>query len=661
MASLMPNGKQQYFDNNGDPLVGGKIYTCEVGTATPKATYNSPAGDVENTNPIILNARGEASVFWDGPYKISVHDASDSLIYTVDNYIDSADQLAIDLAASTGASMVGHDSTTLDLILKNSLGKVVSSIADLKTIDKTKYTQAFVTGYYADGDGGGGSYYYDASDTTAVDNGGTVIVASDGGRWKLSHTGSVTLKQFGCVGDGVADDTIRGQAAFTWALEQTYAAIRVSEGGYLFTQINMPWSANQKLDIIGEGGIIAHQGAQALFNFTGSPRDLNVRDLTILSSTLKTDSTHAAFYFPSGITKSSFKNLKYEGLSAATWGASFFYSAPSSTVDEVEFHQNIIECNGIGYNIGKGSSVWFVGGRVKGAYNSATSYDSEGVRLCGDNGGVFSYGTDFINHKYGWRNTELNGLSNREVFFAQNCFDGCFVGLSVEDAFSYTSVVGIWAASCHDACVAFSAAGDLAVLNIAGGNIFNAGVGTPGSGYGIVHTNKGRIQCTGVIFRENNFQAFAAINTNAGVYSQVSDCQFYDNGSALPNSAQVALVGRIIFKNNYINTSAYGVPGVIRDSGSSSLMKIEGNIGYGGFGIVTPPATPASGGSLTNTTGLTATVYITGGSVNIIAVNSQNVVTYSPNAVANNTVTLKPGDTMAIAYSSVPTLLWYFH
>ena len=48
----------QFFDDNGIPLVGGKLYTYASGTTTPLATYTTSAGTVANTNPIILDAGG---------------------------------------------------------------------------------------------------------------------------------------------------------------------------------------------------------------------------------------------------------------------------------------------------------------------------------------------------------------------------------------------------------------------------------------------------------------------------------------------------------------------------------------------------------------------------------------------------------------------------
>lgn len=84
MISLMPNGKQSYITATGIPLVGGRLYTYAAGTSTPKTTFSDATGLVPNTNPVILDARGEATIFWDGAYKVVLRDASDAVISTVD-------------------------------------------------------------------------------------------------------------------------------------------------------------------------------------------------------------------------------------------------------------------------------------------------------------------------------------------------------------------------------------------------------------------------------------------------------------------------------------------------------------------------------------------------------------------------------------------------
>ena len=48
----------QFFDNNGVILTGGKIYTYAAGTSTPQVTYTSSNGATAHSNPIILDASG---------------------------------------------------------------------------------------------------------------------------------------------------------------------------------------------------------------------------------------------------------------------------------------------------------------------------------------------------------------------------------------------------------------------------------------------------------------------------------------------------------------------------------------------------------------------------------------------------------------------------
>jgi hypothetical protein len=86
MASLTPTPKMQFFTATGVPLVGGKLYTYTAGTTTALATYTDSTATTANTNPIILDARGECSL-WVGSaqYKFVLRDSLDVLIWTADN------------------------------------------------------------------------------------------------------------------------------------------------------------------------------------------------------------------------------------------------------------------------------------------------------------------------------------------------------------------------------------------------------------------------------------------------------------------------------------------------------------------------------------------------------------------------------------------------
>ncbi len=89
--SLTPSPKQQFFGNNGRPLDGGLLYTYAAGTNTKIATYQNEAG-TPNTNPIVLDFRGEANIWLDAElkykYVLSPRDDTDpptNPIWSVDN------------------------------------------------------------------------------------------------------------------------------------------------------------------------------------------------------------------------------------------------------------------------------------------------------------------------------------------------------------------------------------------------------------------------------------------------------------------------------------------------------------------------------------------------------------------------------------------------
>ena len=269
MATLLPNGRMQICGYSGTPsiwgpLVGGMIYTYAAGTSTPKATYTTAAASVQNENPVVLDARGEATIFWNGAYKIVVRDADDNILYTVDN-----------VSTSISASSVSYGSDTLAFILLNNMNYVVNSIAELRDVDKTLYTSAKVKGYYSEGDGGGGDYYYDSGDTTTPDNGGTVIVASDSGRWKLLNQGTVTAKQFGCQESFTVDCSTELQAA---------------------------------LDCFSVGGNVLIDGFFYLNSAITVPKNVNITGL-VKSISARADGAYTNTYYPSMLVFSDSGNI----------------------------------------------------------------------------------------------------------------------------------------------------------------------------------------------------------------------------------------------------------------------------------------------------------------------------------------------------------------
>ena len=82
----------QFFDNNGVPLTGGKLFSYIAGTTTPQTTYTSSLGTTAHSNPIILDSAGRvpSGEIWltaSSNYKFVLYTSTDVLIASWDNII----------------------------------------------------------------------------------------------------------------------------------------------------------------------------------------------------------------------------------------------------------------------------------------------------------------------------------------------------------------------------------------------------------------------------------------------------------------------------------------------------------------------------------------------------------------------------------------------
>lgn len=109
----------QFFDGNGDPLGGGKLYWYEAGTTTPKDTWIDQAETNPAPNPIVLDSEGRpplGSIWIRGSYKLVLTNSDDVVINTVDdiNEYDSRDWTGLT------ASIADLNSTTTSTITRTS-------------------------------------------------------------------------------------------------------------------------------------------------------------------------------------------------------------------------------------------------------------------------------------------------------------------------------------------------------------------------------------------------------------------------------------------------------------------------------------------------------------------------------------------------------------
>lgn len=106
-------------DDNGRPLSGGRLFTYQNGTTTPAVTYKDAAGTTPNTNPIILDARGEAVVHLQDAqvYRFVLQNRFGSLVWSQDAIAGSVSttgfsEFLANLLSGAGAGLIGLNATT---------------------------------------------------------------------------------------------------------------------------------------------------------------------------------------------------------------------------------------------------------------------------------------------------------------------------------------------------------------------------------------------------------------------------------------------------------------------------------------------------------------------------------------------------------------------
>lgn len=85
-AQLAPPPIYQFFDTTGLPLIGGLLFTYTAGTTTPLASYTDSTQTTPNTNPIVLDANGQCTVWISAAaYKFVLQNSLGVVQWTRDN------------------------------------------------------------------------------------------------------------------------------------------------------------------------------------------------------------------------------------------------------------------------------------------------------------------------------------------------------------------------------------------------------------------------------------------------------------------------------------------------------------------------------------------------------------------------------------------------
>ena len=214
--NLSPAPKLQFFTEGGIPLAGGKLYSYAAGTTTPLPTYTTEGGAQNNPNPVILDSRGEASV-WLGSasYKLKLTDSTDVEVWTVDNITT---QDAINALTAFESSLANSTSGTQGSSL---VGYVPANGPPGRTVQAKLRDVVSVKDFGAVGDGS-------TDDTTAFQNaiaycqsstpyGGRALYIP-GGRYKITSSLTISKEFITIFGDGAWESRIYAVGLSTSAL-----------------------------------------------------------------------------------------------------------------------------------------------------------------------------------------------------------------------------------------------------------------------------------------------------------------------------------------------------------------------------------------------------------------------------------------------------------
>ena len=153
-ADLYPAPLFRWTEDGGDPATDRKVKTFEPGTSTLKSTYTDRTQETANDNPVILDFRGEAAIYFSGVYDIEVLNSADVTQKTIANFGNAST-----IATINGGNLVSNGSFETDTdgngtpdnwVLTTYSGSTVEIVTDVQYhgTDAYKFTSGGLGGGY---------------------------------------------------------------------------------------------------------------------------------------------------------------------------------------------------------------------------------------------------------------------------------------------------------------------------------------------------------------------------------------------------------------------------------------------------------------------------------------------------------------------------------
>ena len=152
LVQIAPEPVLQFTDSSGNLLAGGLLFTYAAGTNTKLATYTDSTGATPNTNPIVLNARGECSV-WCTPglsYKFVLSPSTDTdppqnQFWTSDNLTPGSYLYEV-IAQSTTSLTIGTGGQTFSVAPYTNF-QTGQNVTIVNSAGVTNWMYGTITGY----------------------------------------------------------------------------------------------------------------------------------------------------------------------------------------------------------------------------------------------------------------------------------------------------------------------------------------------------------------------------------------------------------------------------------------------------------------------------------------------------------------------------------
>ena len=507
------------------------------------------------------------------------------------------------------------------------------------------------------GGGGGASDAVDVSYSPA----GTGAVATTV-QTKLRE--SVSVKDFGAVGDGVANDAAAIQEAVNAITSYGGGDIKFPAGTYLL---------NSTVNILLSGISLTGDNQQSTWIVNGQT-NLPAIKFGDGSNTYNRNSiSNMVFGQKSGVTASSgncglmvtkcgnfkLENVQVFNYPSALYDGVIFDGVTQSYVSNFGFQS----CTNIGWKLRNNTFDIY-------ASNGRSDTNAYGFHIRDCQGLYFSNVSAYANSENGFH-ISTDGANNTRYLFFNNCVADSS-GKTNWDVLQLTvgAFTGCWASTQTSQAANPTADGWRLSGGVLSDITFTSCITLANNRHGIFCEYANKVSIVGCVMGSGyDMTAFGGKGPGNGLGSGAG------SGIAIGAFATKVRVSGGTFDNNQrygievasgadmVDVSGiearFNVSGPFLNSANSSTHKCKAsNIGgYNPVGYIAPPSVPASGVEVENKTGVDCMVYLTGGTVSEIRVGATGatagVLSSTPGSIF-----VPAGQFVKLAYTAVPAWQW---